>query len=48
MGLMFDLKLQAQNMAERKITSDDLKKGVSQEDKVDKSLAPSFEYPPID
>ncbi|MEG5054996.1 MULTISPECIES: ferritin-like protein [unclassified Microcoleus] len=44
MGVMFDLKLQAQKMAERQITSDDLREGVSQEGKVGKELAPSFEY----
>jgi hypothetical protein len=46
-GVMFDLKLQAQKMAEKQITSDDLKEDVSQEDKVGKCLAPSFEYASI-
>ena len=46
MGLMFDLKLQAEKMAEKTITSDELNEGVSQEGKVGKQLAPSFEYAP--
>ncbi|WP_013334650.1 ferritin-like domain-containing protein [Gloeothece verrucosa] len=43
MGLMFDLKLQAQKMAETILTPEDLSSPKAW-DNVDKSLAPSFEY----
>jgi hypothetical protein len=46
MGLMFELKLQAEKMAERKIEPADLEEGVSRIGKVGKYLAPSFEYAP--
>lgn len=47
MGLMFDLKLQAEKMAEIKIAPEDLCDPKTNSKKVGKHLAPSFEYAPI-
>ncbi|MBD2502103.1 ferritin-like domain-containing protein [Anabaena azotica] len=43
-GIMIELKLQAQKMTEKQIESTDLNDGVSPKGRVGKYLAPSFEY----